>query len=65
MRLPWSKRVEERAEDARRRAEAAERELWKVRAQWPETLRIAGVTRGHRQANGWTETIKTIFGGHE
>lgn len=65
MKLPWTKRADQRAAQARHRAEAAERDLQKVREQWPETLRVAGVTHSHRQANGWTEAVKTLFGGNK
>lgn len=63
MRLPWTRRVEEREAEARHRAEEAERRLRDVRAQWPQARRLASESHQHR-LDGWTETVKTIFGGH-
>jgi hypothetical protein len=62
MRLPWTRRAQEREAEARRHAERAEQQLRQVRAQWPKTWRTASETRDHR-LDGWTETVKTIFGG--
>jgi len=62
MKLPWTRRVEEREAEASRHAEDAEEQLRSVRAQWPKAYRTASETRGHR-LDGWTETITTIFGG--
>lgn len=64
MKLPWTKRADEREAEARRRAEAARRDLQHVREQWPNAIDTARQSRQHRQQDGWTDTIKTIFGGN-
>lgn len=59
MRWPWDRR----AEKAQRRRAEAEDQLEKVRAQWNDVRQTVGVTRYHRELNGWTNTVRTIFEG--
>jgi hypothetical protein len=64
MKMPWTRRTQERTVEAERRAAAARRDLQQVREQWPMAIETASESRHHRQLNGWTDTIKTIFGGN-
>ena len=59
MKWPWVRR----AEAAESEAAEAERRLEETHRQWPEVRAIAGETRYHRELNGWTATVKTIFSG--
>lgn len=63
MKWPWNKGADERIQRAERNAATAERNLRKVEAQWGRVHEVAGEARLHRELNGWTTAVKTIFGG--
>lgn len=64
MRFPWTSSATRREREAVKRAEEAKRLLAQVEQQWPKARAVAGETRTHRELNGWTDTVKTIFGGN-
>jgi hypothetical protein len=43
--------------------EASQRELDRVRGQWPVVLRYAALMTAHRERNHFAESINTIFRG--
>lgn len=45
------------------KTEAVQRELERVRGQWPVVLQYAAVLTEHRERNGFAESINTIFRG--
>ena len=63
MKFPWTKRIDERTEEAQQHASEAEHEEWRVKSQWPQALRAAHEVRPER-FDGWTDTVTKIFGGH-
>lgn len=64
MRFPWTKQIDKRAAEAELQADAAAEQLQRVREMWPRTLEAATEAHRQRQLNGWTETVKAIFGGN-
>lgn len=63
MTWPWNKHADQRIEAAERGAAQAEQKLRTIEAQWPRVHEVAGEARLHRELNGWTAAVKTIFGG--
>ena len=59
MKMPWTKR----AEAAERAVEKADEQLADTRRQWADVLAVTGRAQQHRETNGWTDTVRTIFGG--
>ena len=59
MKLPWVTR----AERAERRAAAAEKQRDRVKDQWSEVRALTEPLNREGELNGWTATVKTIFGG--
>jgi hypothetical protein len=47
----------------RAKTEAAQRELDRVRGQWPAVLRYAAALTEHQRRNHFAESINTIFRG--
>ena len=58
MRFPW----QHRADTEERHRLDAERRLDAVRSDWAPVGRQVAAIRRERELNGWTNTIRTIFG---
>lgn len=60
MKWPWVRR----AEDAEARVVDADEKLAEAQAKWPHVTRVTGEAMRHRELNGWTATVQTIFAGN-
>lgn len=60
MRWPWQER-RERAEEKAREAEA---KLRRSKVEHQIARKVADRSRQLQELNGWTSTVKMIFGGH-